>query len=252
MVSLKSITRQGKALFLAYDHGLEHGPDELAEFSGRALDPRFVLQIARQGRYNALVLQQGIAEKYYPPAQQKVPLIVKLNGKTELVGGEAVSRQVCSVKDAKRLGAKAVGYTLYAGSQHESIMFAEFGRIVSQAHRLKLPAIAWVYPRGKKIKDESSPGTIEYAARIGLEMGADIVKIKYCSARGAFERAVKAAGKTKVMLAGGPKTTSREFLRAVQRVMQAGAIGLVVGRNVWQAKEPLRLTREIKKIIFPK
>ena len=244
---INKITKKGKLFFLAYDQGLEYGPDDLP---GKAIDPDFILQIASKGGYNGVILQKGIAEKYYPPYKKKVPLILKLNGKTELSGGDPISRQICSVKEAISLGAKAVGYTIYPGSEHESIMMKEFGRIVEEAHQLKVPAIAWVYPRGKKIKNETSIETVAYAARVGLELGADIVKIKYCGSKQGFAQAVKAAGKTKVVMAGGPKVKENEFLKSVKDVMEAGAIGVVVGRNVWLDKKPLRITEEIKKIVF--
>jgi len=247
MVSLDKITKNGKAIFLPYDQGLELGPDDVGQI---AIDPNFILQIAEQGGYNGIILQRGIAEKYYSKEKYQVPLILKLNGKTELSSGDPISRQICSVKEALSLGAAAVGYTIYIGSEHESIMMAEFGKIVEQARPLKLPVIAWCYPRGKNIKDETSPDNIIYAARVGLELGADIVKIKYCGSQSCFTQAVKAAGKTKVMMAGGPKSDEKEFLEHVKNVMAAGAIGVVAGRNVWLDKEPLRVTEEIKKIVF--
>lgn len=250
-VNLKNLTTKGRALFLAYDHGLEHGPDELEEFTGNAVDPAFVLQIAAKGGYNGVILQKGLAEKYFDQKKHpSLPLILKLNGKTELSGGDPLSGQICSVKEAKSLKARAVGYTLYPGSKHESIMFAEFGKIVEQAHEVGLPAIAWVYPRGEKIKNETSPETIEYAARVGLELGADIVKVKYSGSQSSFAKVVKAAGKTKVMMAGGVKTSEKDFLKAVADVMKAGALGVVVGRNVWQSSKPLLVTEKLKKIIF--
>jgi len=247
MVSLDKITKNGKAIFLPYDQGLELGPDDVGE---TAIDPDFILKIAKQGGYNGIILQKGIAEKYYSKEKHKVPLIVKLNGKTELVSGDPISRQICSVNEAYKLGAQAVGYTIYIGSEHESIMMAEFGKIVEQAHELNLPVIAWCYPRGKNIKDETAPDNIIYAARVGLELGADIIKIKYCGSQSCFAQAVKAAGKAKVMMAGGSKIDEKEFLKHVKNVMAAGAIGIMAGRNVWSDKEPLRITEEIKKIVF--
>ncbi len=237
----------GRAIFLPYDQGLELGPDDVGQI---AIDPDFILRIAEQGGYNGIILQKGIAEKYYSKEKYRVPLILKLNGKTELSSGDPISRQVCSVEEALGLGAAAVGYTIYIGSEYESIMMAEFGKIVEQARPLKLPVIAWCYPRGKNIKDETSPDNVIYAARVGLELGADIVKIKYCGSKECFEQAVKAAGKTKVMMAGGPKADEKEFLEHVRNVMAAGAIGIVAGRNVWLDKQPLRVTEEIKKIVF--
>lgn len=250
MAGLENITQNGKAIFLPYDQGLELGPDDLGQ--GAAIDPDFILQIAEQGGYNGIILQKGIAEKYYSKEKYRVPLILKLNGKTELSSGDPISRQVCSVKEALDLGAQAVGYTIYIGSEHESIMMAEFGKIVEQARPLKLPVIAWCYPRGRNIKNtaETAPDNVIYAARVGLELGADIVKIKYCGSLSCFSQAVKAAGKTKVMMAGGPKADKEKFLEQVRNVMKAGAIGVVAGRNVWLDKEPLKVSEEIKKIIF--
>lgn len=247
MVSLDKITKNGKAIFLSYDQGLELGPDDVGE---KMINPEAILQIAVKGGYNGIILQKGLAQTYYPAFRQKIPLILKLNGKTELYKGDPLSRQICSVKEAIRLGAKAVGYTIYPGSRHESVMMAEFGKIEEEAQSKKLPVIAWVYPRGQSIKNETSPDNVIYAARVGLEVGADIVKIKYCGSKESFAKAVKAAGKTKVMLAGGPEISEAEFLKRVKNVMEAGAIGIVVGRNVWLNKNPLIITEKIKKLIW--
>jgi len=250
MADLSKLTTDGRAMFLAYDHGVEHGPIDLV---GKSIDPSFILEIADKGGYNAVVLQKGVAEKYYVGSQyqNKIPLIVKLNGKTKLVAGEAISRQVCSVEEAIEFGAVAVGYTIYLGSEYESEMLEEFGKIEEEAHKKGLAVIGWMYPRGKSIKDDSSPEIVAYAARMGLEMGADIVKIKYCGSEECFKKAVEAAGKTKVVLSGGAKTkTPEEFLEVVKNVMSAGAIGVAVGRNVWQSKDPIGISQKIKEIIF--
>ncbi|MGB9743202.1 MAG: class I fructose-bisphosphate aldolase [Minisyncoccales bacterium] len=247
MIDLSKITTQGKAMYLAYDHGIEHGPVDL---TGKSINPEYILDLAVRGGYNAVVLQKGVAEKYYAAYRNKIALILKLNGKTKLVSGEPISRQICSVKEAIQLGAQAVGYTVYLGSEYESEMFKEFGQIEEEAHRSGLPVIGWMYPRGKAIKNDASPEITAYAARIGLELGADIVKIKYCGSQKSFQKAVEAAGKTKVVLSGGPKTKPEKFLKIVESVMAAGAIGVAVGRNVWQSKDPLKITQQIKKIIF--
>ena len=124
---------------------------------------------------DAVVFGKGIAEKYY---NGEVPLILKLNGKTKLHKGEPISRQLASVKEAKDLGAIGVGYTVYVGSEYESEMMAEFGRIEQEAEELGLLVIGWMYPRGKGVLEPNSPDTVAYAARVGLELGADYVKIK--------------------------------------------------------------------------
>lgn len=248
MIDLSRITKNGRAMYLAYDHGLEHGPNDLP---GKSVDPEYILNLSAEGGYTAVILQKGVAEKYYAPYKDKIPLIMKLNGKTKLAEGEALSVQICSVKEAMELGALAVGYTIYAGSKHEAVMLKEFSKIEEEAHREGLPLIAWIYPRGKEVKDENSPETVSYAARVGLELGADIAKIKYCGSEECFSRAVQSAGKTKIVLSGGVKTkTPEEFYDIVRNVISAGAIGVAVGRNVWQNENALEISKKLKEIIF--
>ncbi len=247
MNKLEKITTNGKAIYLAYDHGMEHGPIDL---TGKSIDPDYVLDIAVKGGYNAVVLQKGIAEKYYPAYKDKIPLIIKLNGKTRLVKGEALSRQVCSVKEAVELGAVAVGYTVYVGSGHESEMLKEIGRIEEEADAADLAVIGWMYPRGKGVKDDDSPEITAYAARLGLELGLDMVKIKYCGSKECFQRAVESAGKTKVVLSGGPKVSDQEFLKVMENVMAAGGIGVAVGRNVWQRENAIEYSQKLREVVF--
>ena len=179
--------KNGRTLIIAYDQGLEHGPS--ADFDMRNVDPAFIVDIANKGGFTALALQKGTAEKYY---DGKTPLILKLNGKSTLPKGEPISRQHCSVKYAEMLGAKAVGYTIFLGSGHESEMVQEWGRIQEEAHERGMAAILWVYPRGSAVASDTTPDIVAYAARAGLEFGADIVKIKYTGDAKTFAWAVKA------------------------------------------------------------
>lgn len=248
-IKLGRIMKKGKALYLAYDQGLEHGPTE--DFNDKNVDPRYIIDIARRGKFSAVVFQKGIAEKYNKEIRKsRIPMILKLNGKTNLYKGEPVSRQLCTVKEAVKLGAKAVGYTIYIGSAHESVMLQEFEKIEREAHSKGLPVIAWVYPRGKAVKNDASREMMAYAARVGLEIGADIVKMKYGGKLNDLEWAVKSAGKTKVVIAGGVRKSEKMLLRQVGDIMKSGAAGLAIGRNVWQAKEPLEITGKIKKLIW--
>lgn len=246
--NFKKILRKGKALFLAYDQGLEHGP---ADFNDKNVNPNYIIEIARKGKYTGIVFQKGIAEKYNKEIKKsKVPLIVKLNGKTNLFKGEPISRQLCTVEEAVKLGAKAVGYTIYIGSDYEDEMLQEFSKIEKEAHSKGLPIITWIYPRGKSIERKPERELMAYSARTGLEIGADIIKIQYKGNIEDLKWAVKSAGKTKVVIAGGVKKTEAEFLKQVKEIMQAGAIGLAVGRNVWQNEKPIEITKKIKKIIW--
>jgi len=238
--------KAGKSVILAYDQGLEHGPS--ADFDNRNVDPAFIVETASKGGFNGLALQKGVAERYY---DGKVPLILKVNGKSSLPKGEPIARQNCSVEYAVSLGAKAIGYTIYLGSGYESEMFSEFGKIQEQARERGLAAITWVYPRGASIQSDTSKDIVAYAARAGLELGADAVKIKYTGESQSFAWAVKAAGKARVFMSGGPKAaTDDAFLGQVRGAIDAGATGIAVGRNVWQHPEPLKMAEKLKQVVF--
>ncbi len=246
---LKELLPEGKGLFLAMDQGLEHGPKD---FNLKTIDPFYVLDIAVQGSFNGLILQKGIAEKYHEHYRYKVPLIVKLNGKSSLAKIDPYASQLCSVKKAVDLKAKAVGYTIYLGSPLEHQMFREFSKIQEEAHEYGLPTIVWIYPRGPFIKNDLETDILAYAARVGLELGADCVKMKYNGDAEGYKWVIKSAGKTKVLVAGGEKTDPASLLKEVREVMQAGAAGLAIGRNVWQHEKPLAITNALKAIIFGK
>ena len=248
MVNLSKISSKGKFMFLAYDHGLEHGPKD---FTIATMDPNYILDIAVKGKFNAVILQKGIAEKYYSPYKNKIPLIVKLNGKTNLVDGEPYSAPLCTVDEAIKLGAKGVGYTVYVGSKFESIMFKEFSRVTSEAHSKNIPVIAWMYPRGSAVSGkENSKEILAYSARVGLELGGDILKMHYAGNVNDMRWVVKNAGRAKVVISGGLKEKEEDFLKDLKDAIKAGCAGIAVGRNVWQAKDPLHISGEIRKIIL--
>src|SRR3989344_3504794 len=140
-INLSKILKGGKALFLSYDHGLEHGP---SDFNDKNVDPLYILDIAKKGKYQGIVLQKGLAEKYRDEIKKsKVPLILKLNGKTKITQDEPYSSMLCTVDEAINLGASAVGYTIYIGSDYEDEMMQEFENIQRQAHEKNIPVIVW-------------------------------------------------------------------------------------------------------------
>lgn len=244
----KITTASGKAIFLAYDQGMEHGPKD---FNDSNVDPASILEIAEKGEYSAVIFQKGIAEKYYNAAERSVPLIVKLNGKTNLIADtDPYSPQICSVQEAVALGASAVGYTVYVGSSYEPVMFSEFSKIEKEAHEKGLPVIGWMYIHGSGVKNREISEMTAYATRLGLELGADIVKIKYPGDLEALVWAVESAGLTKVVVSGGEKKEEEEFLGTARIVMKSGAIGMAVGRNIWQNDKPFVITDKLKKIVY--
>lgn len=246
---LDRILENGRAFYLAYDQGLEHGPE--GDFNDENIDPLFILKIAKKEKYGAVVFHKGIAEKYQKEIKKsKIPLILKLNGKTRLADGEPISAQIATVDEAKKLGAVAVGFTIYIGSKFEAKMVEEFSEIEREAHEIGMPVIVWIYPRGGKVKNDVSREMMAYAARTALELGADMVKMKWGGNKDDLRWAVKSAGRCKVVVAGGNKKSEKEFLKEVKDVMDSGAIGMAVGRNVWQSEDAFGISKKIREIIF--
>jgi len=243
------LARDGKILILAYDHGLEHGPSDFTSVP-ETMDPETVWDIATHDAVTAFAVQKGIAEAYYPSYEDDVNLLAKINGTSNLWMGEHDSAVNWSVDHAADLGASAVGFTLYGGSNHEVEMAEEFAEVQEDARDHDLPVVMWSYPRGQGVKNDSSGGVIAYASRLALELGADVAKIKYPGSREEMEWAVDAAGPVKVVMSGGSKTDDRSFLESVDAVMQAGGAGLAVGRNVWQRENPDEMLDALGALIF--
>ncbi len=244
---VNSLFTNKKTIFLALDQGLEHGPKD---FNTTTINPEYIFNLTKNNDFNALILQKGLAMKYRENYSYKTPLIVKLNGKTKLGNNsDPYSPQICSVAKAVKLGANAIGYTIYYGSIHEGKMFKEFASIEEEAHEHGLPVILWAYPRGNGVT-ELSTETLAYAARASLELGADIIKLRYNNDAQGFNWVVKSAGSAKVVVAGGEKTEPENLLKEVYDQIKAGASGVAIGRNVWQADKPLAITKAIKAIVF--
>ncbi|MCK4714352.1 MAG: fructose-bisphosphate aldolase [Candidatus Aenigmarchaeota archaeon] len=242
------ICKSGRVMLCAMDQGMEHGP---RDFNDTNINPEYVFDIADKGGFTGMVVQKGVAYKYDYANCYKTPLVLKLNGKTEILPKEgSYSAPLATVKDALRLGADAVGYTIYVGSPREADMFREFAQIHGEAMECGMPTIIWAYPRGKYVPDEKKPEVIAYAARVALELGADITKVNYTGSTESFKKVVQAAQRTKVISSGGSKLSDEQFIAKAKEVMQAGAAGFAVGRNVWQNENPLKITAELRKVIF--
>jgi len=261
----------GTLLVLPIDQGLEHGPVDF--FANPAsLDPRYQYELARDGRFSAIALHIGLAEKYFHEYAGEVPLILKLNGKTGIPSdAQAFSALTGTVEDAVRLGADAVGYTVYVGSPAQDRDFHQLREVRAEADRFGMPLIVWAYPRGEAVAKKGgreSLYAIDYAARVALELGADVVKVNYPVAsekdaespapynalhlgpEEAFRKVVESAGRALVLVSGGEKVSDAELLAKVRASMHAGATGIIFGRNMWQRPrdEALRLTRELHAI----
>jgi class I fructose-bisphosphate aldolase len=243
------ISRDGKVLILAYDHGLEHGPVDF-EAVPETKDPEAVWDVATHDAVSAMAVQKGIAEAFYPSYEDDVNLLAKLNGTSNLWMGEPDSAVNWSVDYAAEVGADAVGFTMYGGSNYEVEMAEEFRDAQEAAREHDLPVVMWSYPRGQGLKNDKKPDTIAYAARQALELGADIAKVKYPGSSEKMAHAVDMAGPTEVVMSGGSKTSDRDFLETVKGAIDAGAVGLAVGRNVWQRENPAAFLDGLEAVIY--
>lgn len=271
--------KNGKMLFLPIDHGVEHGP---SDFLGNppAVDPEYQLNLALEGDYSGIVFHIGLAEKYWQRKayKDKVPLVLKLNGKTNIPSdADALSPLTSTVKDAVKLGADAVGYTVYVGSSRQNEDFLQFLKVRQEAEEASLPIIMWSYPRGKFADEKGgkdSLAMVAYAARLADELGADIVKVnnpkppqegKYdpegklkdyndfldLSPVEQWAWVVRCAGSTAVLVSGGSKLGDEDLLNKVKTAANAGIDGLIFGRNMWQRKhqDALKITKKVKAIL---
>lgn len=251
------ITRNGNSLIVAYDHGTEHGPVDF-EPQPKSADPRHVFEIAKHEAVTALAVQKGIAETYYEEYQDDVNLLVKLNGSSNLrKHKDYFSPKQCTVRYAvEELGADAVGYTMYAGSDYEDTMWEEFRKVQEEARKHGVPVVMWAYPRGNGIESnpdyesDTDPDVIAYAARLGLELGADMVKCKYPGSQDDWETLEAVTGEMKSVMSGGSKASDKDFLKTVHNTVEAGGNGLAVGRNIFQRENPEALLDKLDEVIF--
>jgi class I fructose-bisphosphate aldolase len=129
-------------------------------------------------------------------------------------------------------------------------MVEEFRDAQEKAREYDMPVVMWSYPRGQGLRNAKTPESIAYSARLGLELGADVAKVKYPGSQDAMEETVRMAGKTKVVMSGGSKRSDEAFLSNVKSVIDAGGAGLAVGRNVFQRENPERILDALEKVIF--
>jgi class I fructose-bisphosphate aldolase len=260
----------GTAIFLPYDQGLEHGPRDFFA-NPSATDPRYIIRLAIEGGFNGIAVQIGLAEKFYWDYAGEVPLILKLNGKTDIPpDGDALSPLHASVAEAVRLGADAVGYTLYVGTPAAERDFDQLRQVRAAAHDLGMPLIVWAYPRGSAIDAKGGKDSfyaVDYAARTASELGADVVKVNFphpdkragvaaayddeFTSQQAIDAVVRSANRTLLLVSGGERASDEAMLEKAREAMEAGATGLIFGRNVWQRAhdESLRFVARLRDIL---
>ena len=280
----KLLSENGKSMILPYDQFVEH--DNRHSFShGRANDPDFIMELAIKGCFNAVAVHYGVAKRFWSKYKSQIPLILKINGKTSIPSQDLpLSVFTSFVEDAARIGASAVGYTLYYGSDKQELDLPQLALVRRECEKYGLPLIIWAYPRGKAMDWKGgikSSYALESAVRLAVEMGATIVKsnIPEPMPKEFFEghdvpkeyidfekemlmygegaklirtkRVVEAGAGVPVLFSGGGKKDLDEVVENTKLANQAGAIGLIYGRNMWKRElsEAVALAKELRGIL---
>jgi class I fructose-bisphosphate aldolase len=233
----------GRTVIVPMDHGISVGPIDGLE------DMKDAIQKVTEGGANAIVEHKGLVGEGHRGKGKDIGLIIHLSASTSLSPYPNVKTLVCTVEEAIKLGADAVSIHVNLGDDQEKEMLNDFGRVSNEARIWGIPLLAMIYPRGEKIKDEFDVNVIKHAARVGHEMGADIVKVSYTGSVETFKEVVSGC-LVPVVIAGGPKMDSdREILEMVKGSIDAGGAGVSIGRNVFQHKDPTRMVRAISAIV---
>lgn len=185
----------------------------------------------------------------YGQDYKDIPYLVKMNSKTNLVKTEQDDpiskawyeiRDIIEFKKNSELKILGIGYTIYLGSEYEAQMLTEAARIIYEAHKAGLISVLWIYPRGEAVENEKDAHLIAGAAGVAATLGADFVKVNYPkvengSSAEALKEAVVAAGRTKLVCAGGSNEDPKEFLQKLHdQIHIGGALGNATGRNIHQ------------------
>ncbi|MFT4313390.1 MAG: aldolase [Candidatus Woesearchaeota archaeon] len=264
---LKATRKSGNLFLFAGDQRVEHLHDDFVgpNVSEEDADPKHLFDIASKSKIGCFATQLGLLSRYgksYP----KVPYLVKLNSKSPLV--KTSQKDPCSLawhsiqdvvdfQKTSGLSIVGIGYTVYLGSEFENEMFREASQLINEAHKHGLICVLWMYPRGKAVVAEKDPHLIAGACNVAGCLGADFVKVNYPEplvgkAIDSLKEAVTAAGRTKLVCAGGSSMDVPKFLTLLHdQIHIAGAHGTATGRNIHQKSldEAISLCNAISSII---
>jgi len=232
-----------KTIIVPMDHGVTVGP-----IAGLEKMRDTVTNLVAGGA-NAGLVHKGQVQLGHRMQGRDFGCIVHLSAGTTLSPFPNVKRLVTTVEEAIRLGADGVSVHVNLGDETEGQMLSDLGSVAASASEWGMPLLAMVYARGPKVSDEYDPEVVKHCARVGAELGADVVKVNYTGDFESFSHVVECAG-IPVVIAGGAKLDStRDFLDMVRIAIDAGAAGLSVGRNVFQHNDPTRLVEVLNRIV---
>jgi len=263
----------GHMMFLPIDQGMEHGPVDFFPNPPSA-NPEFQFNLAKEVNFSGIALHLGLAEKYATKYAGRVPIVLKINGKTRIPSdSHALSPMTASVEDAVRIGADAIGYTLYVGSPSQVADFTQFRKVKADADRYGMPVIIWAYPRGEAIEKKGGRNSlyaVDYAARMAAELGADVVKLNVPNVdpkkksqqpppydkldlnyEDNVRKVVESAGKTLVLFSGGSKISDDDLISRAKTCIDVGANGLIFGRNLWQREwdDAVKISQRLRELL---
>ena len=224
-----------RALMLAVDHGYFLGPTEKLE------DPKKV--VAPLLKYcDSLMVTRGV-QRTSVSATSDTPMVLRVSGGSSIIGDDLSQEDITvSLEDAIRLNASAVAMSIFVGSKYEYQTIVNLGKLVSEAERYGMPVLA-VTAVGKELGKDAR--YLSLACRIAAEQGAHIVKTYYCDN---FEKVVQSCP-VPIIVAGGKKIPERDALQLTYNAIKAGAVGVDMGRNIWQSEHPVAMIQAARSII---
>ncbi len=233
----------GRTVIVPMDHGVSVGPIK------GLVDMKKAVNGVAAGGANAVIEHKGLVRCGHRTEGKDIGLIVHLSASTSLSPFPNAKCLVATVEEALVMGADGVSVHVNLGDETEANMLADLGQAAKDASRWGMPLVAMVYARGPKVKDEYDPDVVAHCARVGTELGADVVKVNYTGDPETFSHVTDACC-IPVVIAGGPKLDSTEaFLRMVRDSVDAGGAGLSVGRNIFQHDDPTNLVRALAAVV---
>ena len=231
------IQSDGHALFLPADHGYFQGPTRKLEEPRKTIEP--LLPYA-----DAIFVTRGVLRSSVDPGNA-MPIILRVSGGASVVGKDLANEGITTaMEEVIRLNASAVGISVFVGSDHEKESLLNLSKLVNEGERYGVPVMA-VTAVGKELA-KRDVRYLALACRIAAELGARVVKTYWCPG---FDRVVRGCP-VPVVMAGGPQVeTELEVLQFVDDGMQKGAIGVNLGRNIWQNDHPVAMIKAIRAII---
>ncbi|GAB7081382.1 2-amino-3,7-dideoxy-D-threo-hept-6-ulosonate synthase [Megalodesulfovibrio paquesii] len=232
-----------RTIIVPVDHGISIGPVE------GLIDMRETVSQIAEGGANAVLMHKGLVRCGHRSRGQDIGLIIHLSASTDLSPSPNSKTLVTSVEEALKHGADAVSVHINLGDELERHMLKEAGEAAEKAADWGVPFLAMVYGRGPKIKNSFDPQVVAHCARVGMELGADIVKVPYTGDPESFAKVVDGCC-IPVVIAGGPKLDSeRAFVQMVYDSVQAGGAGLSVGRNIFQHRSIRELVAALHAVV---